>query len=255
VIVLGIETATELVGVSVVGDEGPLASSWVRGGRRHAETLAPLVSQVLGLADLGLADLTGVGVDIGPGLFTGLRVGVATAKGLAEGLGVGLVGVGSLRALGTAACRAGYAGTVTAVIDARRSEVFVARYRSTAGGVEELEGPRVVAPEQLARDLAARSDRLPTLVVGDGALRYAATLGAVHGVTVGDAAFAAPPADVVASLAAARFAQAVAGGEPLPVVDAVVPDYLRGPDARINWQQRSGGAAGPAAQLDVRGRR
>ncbi len=267
-IVLGIETATELVGVCVADDDGPRACTWVTGGRRHAETLAPAVTHTLELAGIGLGELSTIAVDVGPGLFTGLRVGVATAKGLAQGLGVGLLGIGSLWLLAAAARDGGCQTTITAVIDARRSEVFTAEYRpvpegplpegavgghglahfETLSGVEEISAPRVLRPEELAHELAQRAPGYPTLAVGDGARRYGGLLRTVAGVSVAGGSLAAPPPATLATQAVALLAAGHSAQDPA----AVVPDYLRGPDARINWRQRGDGGEtgrGPSEPL------
>ena len=243
-ILLGIETATELVGVCVADGTGPRAGVWATGRRRHAESLAPAVAHVLRQAGVTLSELTAIAVDVGPGLFTGLRVGVTTAKGLAQGLGLGVVGVGSLEVLARAAFDAGHEGTAVPVVDARRGEVFTARYRRPHDGapMEMLVAPRVLRPEVLAAELAAGSptptgDAGRVLAVGDGALRYRDVLVAVGGVVVAGPSLASPPPQVLVALAAERLAAGGRGDDPA----LVVPEYLRGPDAKINWQQRTAG--------------
>lgn len=234
-IVLGVESATELAGVAVGDADGVRAAAWTA-GRRHGETLAPAVGHVLASAELSLAEVDVVAVDVGPGLFTGLRVGVATAKGLAQGLGVGVLGLSSLEVLAGAAFEAGWVGQVAAVVDARRGEVFAARYGPApsgepagAGRPEVLVPPARYAPEALAAELAVPA-ATPLLAVGDGARRYAALLP----VRVAGAALAAPPPGVLVAMATARLA---AGDEPVGPA-AVEPVYLREADARINWVQR-----------------
>lgn len=235
-IVLGIESATELVGVAVADDHGARAAVWATGRRRHGEALAPAVAHVLEQAEVGLGDLGAVAVDIGPGLFTGLRVGVATAKGLAQSLGIGVIGIESLDVLAHAAYDAGWAGPVLAVVDARRAEVFAARYeRDDSGKVVQADPPARHTPEELAASFDARGAR-GTLAVGDGARRYLAGTAAVQaaGVRVAGASLASPPPGVLATLAVARLS---AGATPLAPA-AVVPVYLRDADVRINWVQR-----------------
>ncbi len=253
-ILLGIETATELVGVSVADDDGPRATVWATGRRRHAESLAPAVAHVLDQAGLALADVEVVAVDVGPGLFTGLRVGVTTAKALAQGLDVGVVPCTSVDVLAAAAYAAGWTGPVAAVVDARRGEVFVARYVSDPAAVDgwrQVSGPTRFSPADLAVELAgagattdgATTDGATTdgaaagwLAVGDGARRYADALAVVPGLRV--AGPVSPPPDALAALAVRRLA---AGGPDGPVLQApaeVQPIYLREADARINWTQR-----------------
>jgi tRNA threonylcarbamoyladenosine biosynthesis protein TsaB len=251
---LAIESATNLVGAAVVaGDHGVERSH--QGGRRHAESLIPAVEEVCALAGLTLPDLDAVAVDVGPGLFTGLRVGVATAKALAQGLGLGVLGVGSLDVLAAGAREAAAAEadapgatTVVSVVDARRGEVFVARYEFGTGAdgtdadadpdAARASGPELLTPEALAASLAGidpgAGGRL--VVVGDGAVRY---LDRFMGVGRADLALAehvsSPSPLTLARLASRRLA---AGGSTVPPT-AVVPDYRREADARINWEQRT----------------
>ena len=133
-IILGIETATTQVGCAIGGVEGVLASFNANRGRRHAETLAPAIEFVCKQARVELQEISAVAVDIGPGLFTGLRVGIATAKAMAQALRVPMIGLSSLDLL---AFPVRYSNRlIVPVIDARRGEVFTAFYRQVPGGVQ-----------------------------------------------------------------------------------------------------------------------
>lgn len=234
-IVVAIESATELVGVAVADEEGPRACVWVTGRRRHAESLAPALSHVLDQSGVGLRDLAAVAVDVGPGLFTGLRVGVATAKGLAQGLGVGVVGVTSCEVLAAGAYAGGWPGPVAAVVDARRGEVFAGWYaRGQDGAPLETAPPARRTPEELAADVEASG--APVLVVGDGARRYADLLSPMAGATLAGPSLDGPRPEVLAALALGRLS---AGEAAVPAAE-VRPVYLREPDVRINWVQRAG---------------
>ena len=131
---VAIETATETVGVAVRTAAGVQAELTLTGRRRHVETLTPALHHLLAQVDLAPADLGVVAVDIGPGLFTGLRVGVAAAKGLAQSLGIGILGATSLDILTAGAASAGLRGLVLACVDARRGEVFAAVHEVAAPG-------------------------------------------------------------------------------------------------------------------------
>lgn len=248
-LILGIETSSTQVSCALGGPDGVLAAAQVNRGQRHAELLSPMIRQVCDAAGVPLASVEAVAVGVGPGLFTGLRVGLATAKAIAFGLGVPAIGVGSLDLLAFpvrfAECR------IVAVSDARRSEVFWATYRSGPDGLEPdglemVEAPRVGPPAALRTELEAGSGR--RLLVGDGARRYRDVLAGpgsdgadVAGVDVADAALAQPSAWSLVQVARAR---ASAGGLVAP--DEVQPLYLRKPDAEANWVQRPG-SGGPGA--------
>jgi len=234
VILLGIESATGTVGAAVDDGAGGRAAMTVAGRRRHAENLAPAIEAVLARAGVALREVEAIALDVGPGLFTGLRVGVATAKGLAQGLGIGVVGLTSLEVLAAAALDGGFDGAVVPVVDGRRGEVFAARYSKGAGpgGLVEEVSPARHRPEEVAA--IGGPGAPPALACGDGALRYRAVLEAA-GLRVAGAGLGAPDPVVLVSLAAARLA---AGEAALPAV-AVEPVYLREADARINWVQRA----------------
>ena len=228
-IVLGIETATPQVGCALGGAEGVLASFHASRGLRHAETLAPAVDFLRSQARLELSEVSVVAVDVGPGLFTGLRVGVATAKGMAHALRVPMVGLSSLDLLAFAVRYS--PRLIGAVVDARRGEVFTALYRSVPGGVQRLERPRLCSPEDLASDLLARNEE--ALLVGDGARRYASILGdAVH-VEIGEVGLAYPSAAALVELAHPRAVR-----EEFVPARELEPLYLRRSDAELNWERR-----------------
>jgi tRNA threonylcarbamoyladenosine biosynthesis protein TsaB len=252
---LAIESATNLVGAAVLADGGSATVRSHQGGRMHAELLAPAIEEVCALSGLTMADMGGIAVDIGPGLFTGLRVGVSTAKALAQGLGIGVVAVSSLDILAAGAwAEAGPHGarTVVVVVDGRRGEVFTARYRfdgavsdGATPGPDPVIDPaparqspsELVTPEDLTRALVdldlEPGERL--LIVGDGAVRYLHLLAAVPGGDLDLAERVSSPSPLTLARLARRRLEA--GAQPAPPAD-VVPDYRRPADVRINWEQR-----------------
>jgi len=235
VIVLGIESATNSVSAAVRTGEHTGASVRVDGRRLHTESLAPAVAQVLERAGTDVSTLEAIAVDVGPGLFTGLRVGVATAKGLAQGLGIGVLGLTSLEILAAAAFDAGWPGAVLAVIDARRGEVFAAQYTRGRGPVDtvELSVPARYRPERVVVEAMAPGEH-PVLACGDGALRYRALLEGCGRITAAGEGLAAPDARVLVSMAVTRLE----AGTPLVAAGDLEPVYLREPDARIGWVER-----------------
>jgi len=231
--ILAIETATIEVGVAVADETGPLASVTARPGRRQAETLHPAIADVCRIAMITPAELDAIAVDIGPGLFTGLRVGVAAAKALAGALGLPVVTATSLEVL-KAACPSGL-GAVIPVIDMRRGEVAWLMPARPAPDV------RVGAPAELATELAGLPGLAegvgPVLLIGDGALRHRELLerAMLPAPVFGGTALAAPP---VASLAVLAIAAMKDGRCCDPA--SVRPFYGREADARINWSSREG---------------
>ncbi len=232
--IVAIETATETVGVAVRSDNGTRAVFTLEGRRRHVEILVPAMEHLVAQVGLAVTDLHLVAVDLGPGLFTGLRVGVAAAKGLARSLGIGVVGLSSLEILARAAAGSGHGGCVLAAVDARRGEVFATVRDGRAGdtGAVELLGPGLFTPAALADGLRALGG-VPIVAVGDGAQRYAGVLRAVPGVSCVDDALGAPPPLTLLAMAEERYDAGVAPADPR----SVVPLYMREADATRNFVQ------------------
>lgn len=217
---------------------GVEAAFALTGRHRHVETLTPALEHLLDQVDLVPGDLGLVAVDVGPGLFTGLRVGVAAAKGLAQALGVGVVGVTSLDVLTAAAAEAAHHGLVLASVDARRGEVFATLREVDQYGesVAEHLPPALWDPRELAAALG-RLDTAPIHAVGDGAQRYHELLTSVPGVHVVAPALSFPAPPTLLRLALARLAR---GAAPVDAA-SVVPLYMREADAKSNYVQARGG--------------
>ncbi len=224
-LLLAIETATPRCSVAVGHEGGLLASFSVDRDRRHVEALAPAVAEISRAAGVVLGDLDGVAVDVGPGLFTGMRVGIATAQALGVALGIGLHPVRSLDVLAHPFRHAGC--PVASVVDARRGEVFRSLHQAGA----EVVPPGCSTPSALAAELAELGR---CLAVGDGAERHRALLATVGGVEV---VAAMPSAESALELALAAVAAGAAALDP----GQVQALYLRAPDARANFAVLAGG--------------
>jgi tRNA threonylcarbamoyladenosine biosynthesis protein TsaB len=223
--VLGVDTATPDAVVGVSADGEPLREAGVPpqsdGRPNHAQVLLPEIDRSVEAAG-GWEQIDRIAVGIGPGSFTGLRIGIATARALAQARETRIAPVGSLAALARGIARAGGSPALP-VIDARRGEGFAALY----DGGEEIWEPFVAPPERLAERV--RELGRPVLAAGDGALRFAAELEAAG-------AMVAPPQDSIHHLAARDVC---AEGEAVPEAppDQIQPLYLRPPDAK-RWLER-----------------
>lgn len=224
-IVLGFDTATPATDVALLDEGHPEQNATRRHepapGERpgHTAQLLALAAELLDAAALSFTDVDRIAVGVGPGGFTGLRIGVATARALAQSTGAELVGVSTLRALAAVAGPQAPAGSgVLAVIDARRGEVFAAGWRAGEPVFEQV----AATPGQLARRIGEEGGAW--LAVGDGALRFRADLeGAGCRIPPDGSAQHGVSARMICRLAL----QASQG----TVRERVVPDYLRPPDA------------------------
>jgi tRNA threonylcarbamoyladenosine biosynthesis protein TsaB len=231
VLILGIDTATDRVSCAIGSHDGVVALVEATGGRRHAEAVTPMIAEVCRLAGVAPGDVAVVAVDIGPGMFTGLRVGLAAAKGVALALGVPMIGIPSLDLV---AFPLRYCPRlVVPVLDARRGEVFAGFYRQVPGGIQQVAEPAAMRPDELASELLARGEE--ALLVGDGARRYAEVFAGDPRVELADGGPVHPSAGPLVQLAHARALR-----EEWVAPAALAARYLRKPDAEINWDVRSG---------------
>lgn len=262
-IVLGIDTATAATAVALAREGEALGEARddpAEGAHPgHATRLLEMADSLLRGAGLEWADIDRVAVGVGPGRFTGLRVGVASARGIAHSLSVQLVAVSSLHALALPAlapralapralappalappvlgAASGAHAGVLALIDARRGELFAGRFPRE--GAAAADAAVVVAPERLAELADGAGEGRAWLAVGDGALRYASA--------VERAGLELPPREsglhvVRAGAICELGAAAPAAARP----EQVTPDYVRRPDAELALGHGPGTAEGAA---------
>jgi len=245
-VILAIETATSACSAAVVAADGALVAQRVEDeGPKHTQRLLPFVHEVLEEGGVTLGDLDAVVCGLGPGAYTGMRIGVATARALAQACGLRLAGAPTLAAVALALGAGAPPGVpLIALLDGRRREVFagVFRFEEAAGAgagqaraaptLAELAPLAVVA----ADDLAGYLEQWPGAVVGgDGAALYADRVPAAVTVVT---SVAMPTAAMVGRAWLARVPGAVEG------FADVLPLYGRAPDA-VRWQARPAAGAGP----------
>jgi tRNA threonylcarbamoyladenosine biosynthesis protein TsaB len=216
--VLGLDTSTAASSVCVLRADGRAFEAATDPGaqatRAHARELMPAVAGALESSGLDWPDLQAIAVGVGPGAFTGLRIGIATARGLAGATGLELRPVSSLAAL----ARGIGPGLVLPLIDARRGELFGALYDDG----EERWPPFSASPEAVARRVGQAG--LAPLSAGDGSVRFRGVLEAA-GIPV------VPDASRAHEVRALHVCELAAGVSPVPP-EAVLPQYLRSPDAK-----------------------
>ncbi|MFK4269068.1 tRNA (adenosine(37)-N6)-threonylcarbamoyltransferase complex dimerization subunit type 1 TsaB [Streptomyces milbemycinicus] len=211
-LLLALDTATPAVTVALHDGTAVLAESRQTDARRHGELLLPAVDRVLAEAGAALGEVTDLVVGVGPGPYTGLRVGLVTAATFGAALNIPVHGLCTLDGIAYAAGQAGLTGPFVVATDARRKEVYWARYEDARTRVTE---PAVDRPA----DLGERVAGLPA--VGAGALLYPDAFG--------DVPAGMPEHQSAGALAALAAEQLARGAELLPNR----PLYLRRPDAQV----------------------
>jgi len=238
-LVLALDTSTEVTSVALARVDGAnvelLGGEQVDAPRAALSRVLPMAALLLAAAGLSAQDLDGVVAGHGPGSFTGVRIGVASAKGLAHGLGVPLWAVGTLDAIAQ-----GFSDddvTLAVVGDAMRGEVYPVLFRCGAGRAVRLTPDRVAKPDAAAREWAQLGERL--LLVGNGLKKYSEVFLSALGenATVAEAGRHAPsPAGLIGAWVAARDAGELGDGDP----GAVLPVYTRLSDAEEARGEREG---------------
>ncbi len=222
--ILAIDSATPAASVALAEDRRVAASALRVDRRGHSAFMVSAIDFCFDQAGWVPSDLDAVVVDVGPGLYTGLRVGLATAQALAGAIGVPLVPAVSLDAIAYRAAT-GHRH-IWSVVDVRRGEVAVASYRPVPGGVVKDGPAQVVTPDVFRAML--ESDPDDVLLVGDTPALPEGLLRGLHRVRQGRPRY--PSADVLVEVASPMLEK---GSFPHP--DEVRPLYLREPDVTLNW--------------------
>lgn len=221
--VLGLDTSTARLALAIVNEQGLVAELHTTEAGRHSARLAPMIQALLKMARLELGQVDGFAVGIGPGSFTGLRVGVTTMKALALSTGHPIVGVPTLDAL---AHQVSYwTGLVCPILDAKRGLVYAAIYQTKAGKVKRASRYRVIAVPELVK--ACRGS---TLFVGDGIPLYQSVIRKMLNscAQFADPALWCPQGSVIARLGR----EALVRGE-RDAVDDLVPLYIYPKDVQV----------------------
>lgn len=231
-LVLGIETSTPQASVAIGSEQGIVGSCLISRGTTSGEFVLPAIQFLMNQTEISYRNLSAVAVGVGPGLFTGMRVGLATGKTLAQALSVPIVGIASLDLL---AYEARYSSkSICPVLDAKRKEVFFGFYRQLPGGVTRTSEFMIGSPSRLVAELTGRAE--DTLLLGSGALLYRKELEASEAVEFGSIANSFPRATSLVELAIPRLMR-----EEYSRVFDIEPLYMRRSDAELNWERTKRG--------------
>lgn len=234
--ILAIETATPASSVAI-GEDGRLAAMAVEvDARGHLGFLTAAIDFCFAQAGWSPRDIDAVAVDIGPGRYTGLRAGIATAQGIAAAVGAPMITVSSLVVLALRAATG--RRRIRPIIDVRRGQIATQPFQPVPGGVVSDGHPEMMSPDDLRGLLEV--DPEDTLVVGDWESLAEATFRGLHRAKRGRPRY--PGADVVLEIGEIKAAR-----DDVTPPEHVRPLYLREPDARINWTDIRGGGLWPGA--------
>jgi len=230
--ILGIETSTRTGSVALMDEERLIAEYTLNLSQTHTSRLMPAIDQVLKDACITINQVDGIAVSLGPGSFTGLRIGISTAKGLAQALSKPIVGIPTLDGL---AFNLPYTtGIICPILDARKGEVYAALYESPDGNLKRLSDYVVCGPGKLMDELQKFSAST-IIFLGDGVERY----GGLITKSLGKSALFAPKAMRLASAGSiAELGLKKLKGSEGTNLFKVRPLYLRLSDAELKWQER-----------------
>ena len=231
-VILAIDTATPATSLAITrgtrGEGDVLASLGLSSNVTHSRRLLTSIDWLMTEVELGWDDIDAIGVSLGPGSFTGLRIGMATAKGLATAAGVGLIGVSTLDSL---AAKCVTQKLVCSVLDARKKEVYAGFYRlSKSGTMSRICEIAAFSPQDLASKISE-----PVMMIGDGAVVYQTLFTEILGtdLVMAPSALHEPSAASLGMISGEQFLE----GQFLDV-DGAVPLYVRSSDAELNLKKK-----------------
>jgi len=225
--ILSIETSTRVGSVAIIEDEHLIAEYILNVVSTHSERLLPSIDQILKDSQLTVRDIEGFAVSLGPGSFTGLRIGISTVKGLAFAAGKEVAGIPTLDVLAHNLMFTRL--LVCPLLDARKGEVYTALYQGDGSGkLEKLTPDLAIKPEELLTRI-----KEPVIFLGDGVEAYRDTLRSGQDNCLFVPAYLNQPrASVLAKLGLEKFKR----GEILKD-DEILPLYCRAPEAEIMWKE------------------
>jgi tRNA threonylcarbamoyladenosine biosynthesis protein TsaB len=227
--ILGIETSTKTGSVAVVSEEGVIVQYSLNIEVTHSERLMATVDRVLTDTGLAIAEMGGYAVAIGPGSFTGLRIGLAAVKGLALATGKPIAAVPTLEALAWNLPHAAHA--VCPLLDARKNEVYAAVYRFEGNALVHVMAEAVISLSRLAERVPER-----TIFTGEASDLFRADIEKIFG----DRALFAPRSAILPSAASvAEIGLAMIKSGRQADLDSLTPMYIRRPEAAVVWEKRT----------------
>ena len=227
--IFALDTATQSCSVAIIEDGALLAELTVVNRQTHSRHILDLTNTICRKVNLKPSDMDGFAVSIGPGSFTGLRIGISTVKGLAFSFKRPIVGVSSLDALAWQSAQIGF--LICPLLDARKKEVYACRYRFDDNGLKKAGAEMVASPAEAVQDI-----REPSMFVGNAVMLYREQISAALGKL---AHYAASGQHTIRASSIAWLSMPSFCRKQTDNVASLVPQYVRKSDAEIKTQGRS----------------
>ena len=178
--ILGIDTSTMAANVAVLEDDKLICEYTVNTKKTHSQKLMPMIENMLKLSDIEIKDINAIGICVGPGSFTGLRIGMATAKAMAHVNNIPLIGVNSLEVLGANMdiCNK----KVCSILDAQRNQVYTCKYIFEDNKSKALEEINIMPIDDLLEELASTNEEW--VIVGEAVYKYKEKIEAISNITI-----------------------------------------------------------------------
>lgn len=226
---MALETATPVCSVAMIQAGIVLAELNIQTGNTHSGRLMPQIAGLIEMTGANIADVEALAVSIGPGSFTGLRIGLTTAKALAYAWGKPIVGIQTLEALAYG-CPASD-GWVAAMLDAQKGRVYEALYQWKQGWPTEIRPIRIIDAEQSIAEMIEQA--VPIMLVGEAVRDYAEKIGKTDNLVVAPEHCLMPRAASVGLMGYRKFQQGMA-----VAATKLNPFYVRRPEAEELWEKR-----------------
>ena len=218
---LGVEASLKSLSVCIIEDEDLLSEITLNTGETHSKNLLKIIDESLNKAGLSIKDIDGFAVTLGPGSFTGLRIGLSAVKGLASVTKKPVAGISSLDAL---AYQAGFPNMICALLDARKNEVYCSIYRRIDNKKIRISDESVSAPEQAISEINE-----PCMFIGSGALLYKdLIIQKVGGLSL----FPPLPDNIIRASSVAYLGLEMFLKNQASPAESIVPHYIRKPDIK-----------------------
>lgn len=178
--ILGIDTSTMAANIAVLEDDKLICEYTINTKKTHSQKLMPMIENMLKLSDIEIKEIDAIGICVGPGSFTGLRIGMATAKAMAHVNNIPLIGVNSLEILGANMDRCDK--KICSILDAQRNQVYTCKYIFEENRIKELEEIKIMPIDDLLEELSATNEEW--IILGEAVYKYKEKIEAISNINI-----------------------------------------------------------------------